>query len=61
MKVNLSFNIDIDENSLTARSTFMKILKIIGKSEECEIKWVEECRNKLLQEAKVKRIHRTHT
>ena len=55
MKVNLSFEINIDEENLTAKSTFMKILRILGKTEECQIQWVEECRNKLLQEAKVKR------
>ena len=55
MKVNLTFNIDINEETLTAKSTFMKILRILGKTEECQIAWVEECREKLLQEAKVKR------
>jgi len=55
MRITVTIDAEIDDKDATNKSPLMKILKILGKSDDAQVKWYMENRDRILAEEKAKR------
>ena len=55
VKIQIIIDADIDDGDMTARSPLMKILRVMSKEEDSQVKWYMENRERILEKEKEKR------
>jgi hypothetical protein len=55
VRIQITIDAEIDDDELKARSPLMKILKILSKEEDSQVKWYMENRERILAQEKDKR------
>lgn len=55
VRIQITIDAEIDDNELKARSPLMKILKVLSKEEDAQVKWYMENRERILAADKERR------
>jgi hypothetical protein len=55
VKIQIILDADVDDGDLTAKSPLMKILRVMSKEEDSQVKWYMENRERILEKEKEKR------
>jgi hypothetical protein len=56
VRIQITIDAELEDDELKARSPLMKILKVLSKEEDSQVKWYMENRDRILAQKKEERV-----